>query len=158
MDEYELKQQYLHLFKRRAKKVKKMWWIRGQLDNHVTSSIKKLQLEQLTTLSPKQFESYSQLIKEVAHVVKDPLQSKLLILLALTSSNESEHNTFSNLHKTYQKFFWRKTHQIFSKNLRESGDGMMDSARASDSANLVVGQVLSTLQKVSNFCVIFSRA
>ena len=135
-----------------------MWWIRGQLDSHVTSNIKKLQLEQLTVLSPKQLESYSKLMKDVAQVVKDPLQSKLLIMLALTSSREPGQNSFSNLHATYQKLFWQRFHNIFCKSLRESPDDEIDWTRARDAADFILGQIVSSLQKISKFCIIFSRA
>ncbi len=150
LSELELKQECLRVFKRRGKKMKKIWWLKGQIDQGLKSNLQLLQLPQMTSLSQSQLSSYSKLVSDLSKILQNWQLCRLMLLLSVSQSIIGPtENRFSGLHSTYLKVFWRKLRFQFSKSGERFETKMADA---------VVNNVITSLNKLKYFCEIFAKA
>jgi hypothetical protein len=150
LTELELKQECLRLFKHHGKKMKKIWWLKGQIDQGLKSNLQLLQLPQLTGLSQNQLSSYSKLVSDLTKILQNWQLCRLMILLSVSQSIMCPtENRFSGLHSIYLKVFWRKLRFQSSKSGERFETKMADA---------VVYDLMTRLIKVKYFCEIFAKA
>ncbi len=131
--------------------MKKIWWLKGQIDQGLKSNLHLLQLPQMTSLSQSQLSSYSKLVSDLSKILQNWQLCRLMILLSVSQSIivSATENRFSGLHSIYLKVFWRKLRFQSSKSGERFETKMADA---------VVNNVITSLNKLKYFCEIFAKA
>ena len=127
---------------------RRFWWIRDQLEENLKFNSNKLQLEELSMLSANQLFFYSQLVKDLAPILRNSFLCKIMLLLATTFSTEASRSQMPELHSAILKIFWKKMFDKFSA----EGDGESCKEIASNLSHTFVGEVLTGLNKIWTFC------